>query len=126
MNVDNPDLEAISGSETVTVRKAVLRELFDTAVGSLDFGSDFWVESQTIAAREIAENLGICPMVATPNSHRMKYPICDHLREAVEAAKVTNYPARKDVYDHNVEVWQRMGHRVPTLDEWMISSVQHP
>lgn len=124
MDIDNPDLEAISGSETVTVRKATLLTLFDVAVGSLDFGSDFWSEDETLVAREIAENLGICPQVATPKSHRMKYPICDHLRAAAEAA--SNSPARKDVYDNNVEVWQRMGHHIPTLDEWLVSSVQHP
>lgn len=74
---DNPDLNAIAGDETITVRRAALAALFDLAVGSLDFGSSFWDTADTIVAREIAETLGVCVTNATPSDHMNEFPPCD-------------------------------------------------
>lgn len=78
MTADNPDLDAIAGGETVTVRRAALACLFDLAVGSLNFGSGFWDHADTLAGREIAEALGVCPRVATPSSQSANFPACQH------------------------------------------------
>lgn len=80
---DNPDLEAIAGDETVVVRKAALATLFDLAVNSLDFGSGFWETADAIVAREVAEVLGVCPMLATPRADRSRYPLCEGLRQGM-------------------------------------------
>ncbi len=77
-----------SDPETVTVPRAALQVLFDTAVSSMDFGSGFWDTENTAAAREVAVLLGVNPVLATPANHRAAwYPLADD----VDAARLAVY-----------------------------------
>ncbi len=57
----------------VEVPRTVLQDIFDLAVGSMDFGSGFFDDEQTSATRAVAVLLGIDPMLGTPSNHRCKY-----------------------------------------------------
>jgi hypothetical protein len=56
------------------VPKEVVQILFDTAVGSMDFGSGFLDDEEVYALRQTAELLGVDPMVATPTNYRKRMP----------------------------------------------------
>jgi len=104
MSGDNPDLDAIAGEETTTVRTAALRTLFDLAVNSMDFGSGFWETADTLVAREIAASLGLCPMVATPTEHRASFPVCEGLREGMAERREW----RPRYWERNVENMKKL------------------
>ena len=55
----------------IPVRLAAI--LFDTAVGSMDFGSGFLDDEEVAALREAAVLLGADPDEATPRNFRCKY-----------------------------------------------------
>lgn len=55
------------------IDERLLRVLFDTAVGSMDFGSGFLDDEEVAALREVAGMLGADPMVATPGKFRCGY-----------------------------------------------------
>jgi hypothetical protein len=64
----------VHDGETV-ISIETLRVLFDSAVGSMDFGSGFWDDDATCAARAVAELLGVDPFeTATPKEFRNQYP----------------------------------------------------
>lgn len=60
----------------IEVPEPALRALLDLAIDSMDFGSGFWEQEDTDAAREVAELLGVCPNAATPTEMLSKYPEC--------------------------------------------------
>lgn len=60
-------------SEIIEIDRTLLQRLFDIAIQSAGFCSDFVDDDEVAAAREIAELLGVDPMRATPESHRCKY-----------------------------------------------------
>ena len=64
--------EAVAG--VVSAPKDVLRIVFDTAIGSLDFGSGFLDDEEVTALRTMAGLLGVDPNEATPYNFRAKYP----------------------------------------------------
>lgn len=51
----------------------LLRNLFDLAVGSMDFGSGFFSTEDTHTTRTVAVMLGLDPMVGTPINHAKDY-----------------------------------------------------
>lgn len=51
----------------------LLRVLFDTAVGSMNFGSGFLDDEEVAALRQVAVILGVDPEVATPQNFKCKY-----------------------------------------------------
>lgn len=48
--------------------------LFDALVSSMDFGSGFLDTDTVNALRRLAVDLGVDPLVATPNEFRSQYP----------------------------------------------------
>lgn len=56
-----------------SVPTEILQILFDTAVGSMDFGSGFLDDEEVTALRDIAQRLGQDPIVATPTGHHRKF-----------------------------------------------------
>lgn len=52
--------------ETIAVPKEILQGIFDLAVNSLDFGSDFWGDDDVRFGRAVAELLGVDAIVGTP------------------------------------------------------------
>lgn len=58
---------------TITVPLDVVRALFDTAVGSMDFGSGFLDNDEVEKLRETAKLLGLDPMLGTPREFRATY-----------------------------------------------------
>ena len=61
-------------AELVMLPKAAVQALLDIAVSSMDFGSGFWEQDETDAARYIAKQLGVDPLEATPPDMRKNYP----------------------------------------------------
>lgn len=68
-----------SGHDLIPVPDMLLRTLLDIAVSSLDFGSGFWDQEDTDAARAVALLLNVCPNAATPSDMVGKYPDCGHI-----------------------------------------------
>lgn len=60
--------------ETTTLPTEDLRDIFDIAVGSMDFGSGFLDTDCVEALRRIAVALGVDPMTATPSGFATQYP----------------------------------------------------
>lgn len=58
--------------ETIAVPKALLQILFDTATGSMDFGSGFLGDDEVTALRQTADLLGVDPMLGTPEEYRKR------------------------------------------------------
>ena len=56
-------------SDDITMPKVLLQVLFDTAVGSMDFGSGFLDDEEVKALRQVAELLGVDPMAGTPYNY---------------------------------------------------------
>jgi hypothetical protein len=63
-----------SEEETTVVPTELLRTLLDLATNTLDFSSGYWDTEDTVAARRVAELLGVDPMTVTPAEHRRNYP----------------------------------------------------
>lgn len=59
--------------DLVTIRRGDLRALLDLATGSLDFGSGFWDNEQTEAARKCAVVCGLDPIKVTPRNFLTTY-----------------------------------------------------
>lgn len=57
----------------IGVRAELLRNLFDLAVGSMDFGSGFFSTEDTHTTRTVAVLLGLDPMTGTPHNHARDY-----------------------------------------------------
>ncbi len=55
----------MTGTE-IQIEREQLQAIFDLAVGSMDFGSGFWETKDALAARKVAELLGLDPMEGTP------------------------------------------------------------
>jgi len=58
----------------ITVPREDLQILFDTAVGSMDFGSGFLDHEEVDCLRRIAVLLGVDPQDATPKEFQSSYP----------------------------------------------------
>lgn len=63
----------MSDDRKIAIDPDLLKNLFDLAVNSLNFGSGFWDHDDTIAARNVARLLGIDPMVGTPHKHKPNF-----------------------------------------------------
>jgi hypothetical protein len=64
----------ISGDpDMIVIRRATLAALFDVAVSSAGFMSDFWDDEETQAAVAVADVLGISRWFAIPDSHRRNF-----------------------------------------------------
>lgn len=61
------------GMKKVLVPLDDLRVLFDTAVGSMDFGSGFLDDAEVKVLRNFAEKIGLDPMQATPTNFRKRF-----------------------------------------------------
>jgi hypothetical protein len=59
--------------KSVTLPLADLQILFDTAVGSMDWGSGFLDAEEVEALRRVAIILGVDPLDATPDNHKCQY-----------------------------------------------------
>lgn len=57
------------------IDRAILERVFDTAVGSMDFGSGFLDDEEVSALRACAVLLGRNPMVGTPDKFKCKYGV---------------------------------------------------
>ena len=58
---------------SITIARSTLQVVFDTAVGSMDFGSGFLDNEEVSALRACATALGVCPCKATPSNHVANY-----------------------------------------------------
>jgi hypothetical protein len=59
--------------KNITVPLDIARATFDIAVGSMDFGSGFLDDEEVKQLRDFAVRIGIDPMLATPETFRLKY-----------------------------------------------------
>jgi hypothetical protein len=59
--------------EPLTIPKVLLQNVFDIAVGSMDFGSGMLDNEEVDQLRAIAVVLGLDPNVGTPASHKCHY-----------------------------------------------------
>jgi hypothetical protein len=55
-------------TDNIEVPLEALQVVFDTAVGSMDFGSGFLDMPEVLALREVAKALGVPPILATPEN----------------------------------------------------------
>ena len=57
----------------IEIELELLKNLFDLAVGSMDWGSGFWDDEDTACGRAVAELIGVDPIVATPYTYRDRF-----------------------------------------------------
>lgn len=93
-------------NETIAVPKALLQMVFDTAVGSMDFGSGFLGDDEVYALRDVAVLLGVDPMDATPSNYAKRMPhainnngVRDFAGRTVDRCRRCSLPAAHEIHN---------------------------